>query len=355
MSIFVNIIFVNYALAYDSNVRGRQHIEKIGVGIKIERNRCELKQDDEIYPIRCNGLVYFDCSEFMECKDDWRDDCRNYQGCPWICVVKSYDHFNTHIDYIVGNSPHAVVAVDINDDDRADIISTDSSSDSISILLNQEDGIFKLIKQISTLPNPQAIADDDFDNDGIIDIAVSNWYATGFITIFYQKTDPEFDSIIYAGNIEQCDDYGGFHSITANDFNCDGLIDIAVCDATMDSNKICVFMNDGNRELHSYGFELPNNKPAFIKSADLDNDGDINLVTANVESDDLAVIMNDICDDGNCRCSEEPIFIEKGKYTADGGVYGVAIDDFNNDNILDLATINLNPDDISIFLDRGRN
>lgn len=351
LSIFLNIIFVNYALAYYGYVN-EQDINKIWVGSSRERNGCDLKEGDEIYPIECSGIVYLGCPEFMECRDDWRDECRNYAECPGICVIKSHEHFNTHIDYIVGSEPHSVVAVDINDDDREDIITADSSSNSISILSNQGGGIFKLLKQMSTLYNPQAIAANDFDNDGIIDIAVSNWYATGFITIFYQKTDGEFDSMIYAGNAEQCG-YGGFHSIASKDFNCDGLVDLVVCDATMGSNRICVFINDGDREFHSYGFEIPNSKPAFIKSADLDSDGDIDIVTANVESDDLAVIMNSICDDGNCRCGEDPIFIEKRKYSAGDSPYGVAIADLNNDNILDLATINLNSNDISIFLGKG--
>ncbi len=303
-------------------------------------------------PIVCNGIIYVDCPEDMICIDDWRDDCMGNIECPGICVKKNFKQFNTRIDYIVGKSPHAIALVDINNDSNQDIISVDSDDAQLSILLNNGEGIFQLYKNLATSSNPQSIAVNDFDNNGYKDIAVVHWQVTAFLTIFYQSTDGEYEQINYEVSDAACG-VGGFHSIIANDFNCDSLIDLAACDAAMGSNKLCIFMNEGNRVFHSFGFSIPNNRPIFVESADLDNDGDIDLVTANVESNDLGIIMNNICDNNPCLCGDDPVFIEKAKLSANEGPYGIAISDFNNDSILDIATVNVKSNDISVFLGKG--
>ena len=75
------------------------------------------------------------------------------------------------------SNPSAVVAVDLNQDGYQDVMATNDLDDSISILLGRGDGSFQARKTVSlgvgSAPNWIAVA--DFDNDGRLDVAVTNY------------------------------------------------------------------------------------------------------------------------------------------------------------------------------------
>lgn len=243
--------------------------------------------------------------------------------------------FNQNVAFTIqtGPMPTDLEVVDIGCDGLLDLISTDSAAASSTILLGRGDGSFIL----PTLSNFNAgLADvkrgvaGDFDNDGFMDFAnvgetvteigvlfnvtkslitenngppnnagaaasmvVGDFTNSGVLDVL--TFDPDFDELLIFnglgdGSFSQAGqpDFffleGGPTRGAAGDFDQDGLLDVAV--ATVNTETVAVLFNDG------FGnFRLPgityidlglSQFPNFIKTGDLDNDGNLDLVITSV-------------------------------------------------------------------------
>lgn len=85
---------------------------------------------------------------------------------------------------------------------------------------------------------------------------------------------------------------GEIQAVTAGDFTSDGIQDIAAAGSV--EHYVCVLRGRGDGTF-APPVELPSmgQGPAWIDAADLDGDGDLDLVVCNYRSDDLAVYFND--------------------------------------------------------------
>ena len=93
--------------------------------------------------------------------------------------------FANKIDFVAGFGPRYVCAGDLNGDGKVDIVVVNSLSNSISIFQNSSTStnIFFLPKvDVITSTFPQKASLADFDNDGLLDIAVCT-YGLGAVTI----------------------------------------------------------------------------------------------------------------------------------------------------------------------------
>lgn len=177
--------------------------------------------------------------------------------------------------FAVGPDPSDVATADMNGDGRLDLVVTTRADNTVTILQGSASGSFSLLtfRVIGSQPVRLAIA--DFNNDGAPDIAAVNSsgssisvvVSNGFVGIGFVAT-------FFLGGGSQP------NSIVAGDFDQDGKIDLAVTD----SGSVQVMLGFGSGffglpQSFAAGFG-----PSDIHAADLDLDGDLDLVAMNTQS-----------------------------------------------------------------------
>ena len=131
--------------------------------------------------------------------------------------------FKTRVYYKVGSLPYSVVAADFNRDGNLDLAVADWGTSQVSVLLGRGDGTFRLAR-IFSAPAAIALAVGDFNGDHILDLAVAQFGGTsdGTLGIYLGDGSGGFRHFVtYNLGVEPV-------SVVAADFNEDGVVDIAV-------------------------------------------------------------------------------------------------------------------------------
>ncbi|MGB8064126.1 MAG: FG-GAP-like repeat-containing protein [Candidatus Sulfotelmatobacter sp.] len=127
----------------------------------------------------------------------------------------------------VGMNLSAIVAADFNGDGKLDLAVTDYDDNAVLILLGNGDGTFAAPSTIPVGNQPDAIVAGDFNDDGKLDLAIAN-YADGTITLLLGNGNGAFTQ---ASGSPYAVGHGPIQ-IAAADFNGDGELDLAVVNIT---------------------------------------------------------------------------------------------------------------------------
>ena len=115
----------------------------------------------------------------------------------------------------------------MNGDGIPDIVTINSGTFDVSVLLGNGDGGFKPTQQFAAEANGASIAVGDFNNDGIPDLVVPN--NTCCVSLLLGNGDGTFQSPIRVQAGENP------VSATVGDFNGDGNLDFAVARTSTDN------------------------------------------------------------------------------------------------------------------------
>src|SRR6185437_13629726 len=132
-------------------------------------------------------------------------------------------------------------------------------------------------------------------------------------------------------------------AIITADFNKDGKADLAV--SNLGSDNVSILLGNGSGFYGtSTNFSIPiNSQPLFLCTADFNEDGNLDIATANSNVNNVSVILG----------SATGAFSPANNYITPGTPFSICTADFNGDGHMDLAETNGNLNSITILLGTG--
>jgi hypothetical protein len=235
---------------------------------------------------------------------------------------------NAFVNYTVGNGTLGVAIGDVNEDDRNDVVVANFEDDQIAILYQNSTGGLDSLKKYDTGDGPTDVVIADIARTEswgsvLYDVVVTN-FLDNSITQFRQKTDGTLTTLSTISTGE------GPMGIDAGDLNNDGWMDIAT--ANQKANSTTAIYQEVNSWTDtkltntgktSYNVDL---SPTDIAVIDANNDGKDDIITTNRGSDTVTFMI------------QTNSFSFGWKETLDNTPAGLAVEDFDLDGHFDAVT-----------------
>ncbi|HEX3377736.1 MAG TPA: FG-GAP-like repeat-containing protein [Candidatus Acidoferrales bacterium] len=184
----------------------------------------------------------------------------------------------------VGGTPSSIVTgeFDTVNNSFADLVVTNSTDNTVSVLLGNGDGTFTTQNVFATGIGPAGVATSDFNGDTKADLAVTN-QADSTVSILLGNGDGTF--------LTQTTFATGSSPVGIVAANFTGSSpDLVVADETANNADVLIGNGDGT---FNTPISLPTgNSPIALATADLNGDSTLDLVTANNASNTVSVTLN---------------------------------------------------------------
>jgi hypothetical protein len=245
----------------------------------------------------------------------------------------------------VGTTPVFVTVADVNSDGMMDLVVVNSGSKNVSVLLGNNTGTFTAATNspftVGNGPSSALVA--DLNQDGKPDLVVTNKTDGTISVLLGDGTGTKFTaatgSPITVGTAPVSVAVGTMTS------NANAFLDLVVVNSG--SNNLTVLLNNGAATFTAAtGSPITvGTTPLFVATADLNKDGKLDLVVANSGSNSLSVLLGN--GDGTFTATA-------GSPVAVGTTpNSVAIGDLNGDGNLDVVVVNGGANTISALYGDG--
>jgi len=255
--------------------------------------------------------------------------------------------FATPVTYSTGsasstgyNNPYDVLGTDVNRDGKPDLLVTNSTDNSVGILLGTGTGNFQLARTFSAEGNgnnPVNLAVGDLNRDGNPDVVTGNIGRDQF-TVFLGNGD---------GTLRAAVSYspgsGRPQGVALADVNGDGLLDALTANSSGNSASVLLGNGEGTFRAPTVYALSSGASPVRVVVADVNGDGRLDLLTANSGGSSASVLLGN----GNGT------FQTAINYPAGSGTQALAVTDVNGDGRLDLLTANRGSNSVSVLLGNG--
>ena len=189
------------------------------------------------------------------------------------------------------DGPVTIVAADLDADGDLDLVSTNNRSHDLTVFRQTDPGIFTAFRRIEDgrMEGPASVIAVDLDGDGRLDLATANTKSNN-VTVFLQGDDGEF--LLAAGALLTDPSLVEPLSLVAADLDGDGDLDLVTANSEGDTLSVFVQTSPGRFILHPQGSLAAGEsllRPRSVVVADVDGDGDVDIVSANVFSNNVAI------------------------------------------------------------------
>ncbi len=207
---------------------------------------------------------------------------------------------------------------------------------------------FKPRHDIATGTLPIGVASGDLDGDGKPDLVVVNSGPNNIYIYLNQDTTGALTPASFASPVIVPTTFGP-HYLKIADLDGDGLLDIVVTNTSSSANKLSVFRNISTRGTLTFAARVDissgGSAPFDLAIADMDMDGKPDIAVVNQSSNKIALLRN-LSSPGSLTVSS---FATPVSFNTGFTPFKLFIGDLDGDNKPDLAVTNYTSNTVSIF------
>ena len=319
---------------------GQEVVSRDGAGAlpSVERDGNNLVTTSTNARGNVTNYTYDANGNVLTISDEISRQSRGIQG-----ATNDADIFANRI-FTTGENPEQVVTADLNGDGNLDIVTPNSDDDSVSVLLGDGKGSFSPTTNFNVGNSPTSVAVGDVNGDGNLDIVTANFWDRR-ASILLGDGEGSFENGTNISSLATSP-----VSIELGDLDGDGDLDLVLGSygsgyGTLESS-ISVLLNDGDGNFVNNGEYTVSNSSESLVLADINGDGNIDLLTTGV-TNQISVLLNNgagvFTQGTNYILENEP----------DAWFNSLAVGDFNSDGYLDLVTTYESGDSAFVLLNNG--
>jgi len=259
-----------------------------------------------------------------------------------------------------GMGPNDVKVADVTNDGELDIVTCNPITDDVSLLVGLGGGSFGAPSVFTTRvgaggDDPEALVLADVTGDGVPDAIVASPTSDDVVVLVANPGASGFNAPVRFITLVGADGDAP-QGLDVGDVDGDGEPDVVT--ANFNTNDVTVLMGVGGGATFEpavvYPIDAPDvigtagDRPRGVRLADMDADGDLDVVTSNTISDDVTVLLND-----GTGVFGAPMIFESSTGYDGTDPRALSVGDVNGDGVLDVVVSNQDTADITVVAGLG--
>ena len=194
-------------------------------------------------------------------------------------------------NYPLYAQPSAVAAADVNADGMADLISVNASIGTLTVLTNNGNGGFGSNATYTVGIKPVWVTAVDLNGDGKVDLVSANAGTGANNSSLAVLTNDGLGNFVLSS--VQTAVGSRSYAVVVADVNGDAKLDLISANALTPNGTFLIFTNNGTGGFAFASSPAAGKDPLSLVAADVNGDNWVDLISANYDGHNLAVLTND--------------------------------------------------------------